>query len=93
MTPASIALLAFYMAISIADVLTTERVMRKGGREANPVMRWLMERLGRGGAYAVKLVVALGVGIVGAIIAPPALVLLNATGCWVVWHNWRAVND
>lgn len=91
MTPAAIALLVFYMAISIADILTTERVIRKGGREANPVMRWLMEQLGRGGAYAVKMVVALGVGIVGAVLAPPALVLLNAMGCWVVWHNWRVV--
>lgn len=41
-------LLVFYMAISIADILTTERVIRNGGREANPVMRWLMEHLGRG---------------------------------------------
>lgn len=57
MTPALIA----YAVAQIADVLTTVRALRRGGVEANPVIRWLMDRLGRYGWIVVKLVVAGGI--------------------------------
>lgn len=105
MSLTAIAPFAFYMAISIADIVTTERAIRHGAREANPVMRWLMEQIGRDGAYAVKLVVAAAIGVAAMIYVPQALAmgglmaigtvlgvgLFLGSGCWVVWHNWNEV--
>lgn len=47
-----IALLIF-AALQVADSVLTVLVINGGGRELNPVMRWLMERLGMIPALAV----------------------------------------
>ncbi|MCK9513573.1 MAG: DUF5658 family protein [Pigmentiphaga sp.] len=57
MTPALIA----YALAQIADVLTTLRALRRGGIEANPVIRWMMGRLGRYGWVVVKLAITAGI--------------------------------
>ena len=42
----SYALLAFLILLQIVDVFTTRRILLAGGRELNPVMRWLVRKLG-----------------------------------------------
>ena len=85
MTPALIA----YALAQIADVLTTLRALRRGGIEANPVIRWLMDRLGHGW-IVVKLALAGGI----------AAWAWQAGAAWAVWlvaavtglvalNNWR----
>jgi len=34
--------------LGLADVVTTALVLDRGGKEANPLMRWLMDKLGNG---------------------------------------------
>ena len=42
----SYALLAFLAALQAADIWTTWRILLAGGRELNPVMRWLIREFG-----------------------------------------------
>ena len=79
------------LAAQIADVVTTNRVLAKGGRELNPVMRWIMDKTGDQWAV-VKVVLALIVAVV-----------LWASGmAWAIWIitaltwavallNWRTL--
>lgn len=39
-------LIAYIMA-NLADIVSTNKVLRRGGRELNPVMRWAMEKFGK----------------------------------------------
>lgn len=47
MTPTLLAAIAL-MAASLADAATTVAALGRGAREANPVIRWLMDKLGPG---------------------------------------------
>ena len=38
--------LAIFAALQVADVTLTTLILRRGGRELNPVMRWLMDKVG-----------------------------------------------
>lgn len=38
--------LAIFAALQVADVTLTTLILRRGGRELNPAMRWLMDKLG-----------------------------------------------
>ena len=53
-----IALLIF-AALQVADSVLTVLVINGGGRELNPVMRWLMDRLGVAPALAVAKAAAI----------------------------------
>lgn len=71
MTP----LMILFIALNVADAVLTERILRKGGRELNPVMRWAMEKigvipaLGIGKAVAVALVAVFAQEVMEAMIA------------------------
>ncbi|MDY7116606.1 DUF5658 family protein [Halomonas sp. SSL-5] len=47
MTPTLIAAVTMALA-ALADTVTTVGALRRGAREANPVLRWLMDKLGPG---------------------------------------------
>ena len=49
------ALIAYALA-QIADIVTTLRALRRGGVEANPLLRWIMESVGGSGWIVFKLV-------------------------------------
>ena len=53
--------LILFAALQAVDVTLTALVLRKGGRELNPIMRWFMARLGMIPGLAVPKVIALGV--------------------------------
>lgn len=42
------AMIVLYAVVQFADVVTTLRALRKGAREANPIIDWLMQKLGFG---------------------------------------------
>jgi hypothetical protein len=42
----TLALLILVIALQIVDVVTTVIILRRGGRELNPVLNWLMGKVG-----------------------------------------------
>ena len=89
-------LVALFVALQVADVVLTVAILRRGGRELNPVARRFMAALGIvGGALALKAVVA----------AVVALCLLELSRTWqlgllglfnvvyvgIVFHNARVL--
>lgn len=78
--------------LQVGDVVTTNRVLARGGREANPIMAWVMARLG--GYWwlsKVAIILLLGVALWQMPAYPATLILigLNALYLWVIWHNAR----
>jgi hypothetical protein len=81
-------------ALQAFDGWTTYRILKAGGVERNPVMLWLMERIGTYPALlATKM---LAVALVWVIALAPmdtrlrflALSVLCAVYAWVAWNNW-----
>ena len=55
-----VALLFIFILLQIADSLTTVHILKNGGREANPFMAWLFDKLTvAGGLSLLKVVVIL----------------------------------
>lgn len=53
--------LILFAALQAVDVTLTVLVLRKGGRELNPIMRWFMDRLGMIPGLAAPKVIAIGI--------------------------------
>ena len=79
------------LAVQIADVWTTNRILERGGRELNPFIRWIMDKTGdQWPFFKVTAALALAAAIwlygefwtVWLITAPTALIALN---------NWRVL--
>ena len=51
-----VALLFIFILLQIADSLTTVHILKNGGREANPFMNWLFDKIGIPAALAVMKV-------------------------------------
>lgn len=81
------------MAIAqLADVLTTIRVLRAGGREMNPVIAWMMESLGGAGWIVAKLALAAGATWLLWSAGYPQLIWIAAgLVALVALRNWRQV--
>ena len=48
--------LALFVALQVADIVTTLPILNSGGRELNPVVKWFIVRLGPvSGLVAIKL--------------------------------------
>ena len=56
-----VALIALGIAC-LADIITTERALRRGGREANPVVAWFMRKLGGRGWIIAKALLTAAAG-------------------------------
>ena len=79
--------------LQIADVWTTNRVIANGGREDNPALAWIMERLG-GAWWLAKLAIAGAAVYILYRLGPQPIAIgtaavLVAAYAWVVRHNWR----
>ena len=84
-----VALLAFGLTQG-ADVITTIRFMRRGGREMNPLLRRAMTRLGRYGWILVKAGGAgLAVAVIPAYGAIWMLWVLTGLTALIAWRNTR----
>jgi hypothetical protein len=85
----SVVLFALVMALQAADAFLTWRVLRAGGRELNPVVRFLIDRFGTiRGLVLAKLVLVAAAGL---FLRDHLLILLaiSALYVWVVYHNWQ----
>lgn len=58
------ALYVLFALLVAADGWTTWRIMKGGGKELNPVMRWLFARLGLEPAIIASRVLALVLGVI-----------------------------
>ena len=57
-----VALLFLFILFQIADCLTTVHILKDGGREANPFMNWLFDKVGVPAALiGMKLIVLIAV--------------------------------
>ncbi len=88
-----LALFLAFVLLQALDAYTTYRDLQLPGRfEANPVMRWLMIKLGVLPALvAVKILVALLIGwfVYGADLTPMYLIIADLLYGGVVINNWR----
>lgn len=85
-------LFALLALLQAGDWLTTARALAHGKREGNPLMRWLIERIGLHPALALKTAFVLAIGwmlVREGLVIP--LALICAIYAWVCWHNWRIV--
>ena len=77
-----------YLLLQVADTFTTIKALARGGREANPVVAFMMRRFGKHGWVVVKGAVGLAAGVIlletGAVLM---LWLLCAAYFWVVINN------
>lgn len=91
----SMMLLGKLIVLQVLDLVLTVKVLNQGGREMNPVIAWLILRVGPVlGIAAAKLpLLAIGIWLVARPMAwtPHLLGLLCAVFAWVCWHNWRAL--
>lgn len=88
-------LLALLVILQYYDGLTTYRLLSKGGRELNPVVRWFINRFGlRNGLLLVKGNIALLIlwtTLVG-IMPMGMLAALCLLYIWVVYHNFTELS-
>jgi len=89
-------LLGTLIVLQIADYWTTMKVLRQGGHENNPVVAWIMQRLGVVAGLALVKVFAMGVAavVIYYLGGDYASALLGA-GCmlyaWIVLDNYRQI--
>ena len=55
-----VALLFLFILLQIADCLTTVHILKQGGREANPVLAWLFDKVGMIPSLVVMKLLAIG---------------------------------
>lgn len=82
--------IAFWLA-QIADVLTTRAFLEKGIPEANPIWRWMQDRIGDKW-WAPRLVVAgglaAGLQLAFGTILPVAVIAVGIFGV-AIWNAWQ----
>lgn len=84
-----VVLFVLVVALQAADGFLTWRVLRAGGRELNPLVRFLIDRLGTvPGLALAKLFLVVMVWLY---LRDQVLILLAiaALYAWVVRHNWQ----
>ncbi len=81
-------LFLIFVLLQVADVRTTDKALLNGAIEANPVVRWVMGKLGDRW-WLVKLLPLAGGVVLLVHQAWVALLVLNLIFGFVVWHNHR----
>ena len=81
-------LLAFLtIALMIADISLTAKILTKGGRELNPLMKWCMDKLGESWMMP-KVIITMG--IVAVLFTMPSSLPLTVVcvihACIVLWN-------
>lgn len=87
-----IALSILLIALNVLDWMLTCAVIENGGRELNPVMRWVINHWGYWPMLAVKLVLMAGAIAACAYTALPWLLIPPCLFfAWVCVSNWRVL--
>lgn len=88
MTPQCMFLFVLIVVLQAADAYLTWRILGTGGRELNPVMRLLMDRIGiMPGLLVAKVVLSATIDIF-LYDQPPLLVLIAVLYGCVIVNNW-----
>lgn len=78
-----------FSVLQFADYEMTSGILKRGGHELNPLVRWLIARLGNAGLVLAKLIAV----AVGYVLASHGETALLAAGCalstGIVGWNWR----
>ena len=79
---------AVFIALAIADARLTWLILRGGnGRELNPVIRWLIEKLGLVPALVVKTVALVAIGFYSP--ESTLMVLIGIYSAVVLWNFYQ----
>ena len=86
--PLNLILASFLSCLIVADGVLTYEILRRGGRELNPVLRWLFEKIGVAEGIVLSRLVLLIIFIVAIQNSPVWLfVVFNIFYAFVVAHN------
>ncbi len=81
--------------LQVFDGAVTYQILKSGGKEANPVVLWAIERIGAKNALiaakAFAVCLAWALVAIGGDLALVALVLLTVFYGWVAYHNWKVL--
>lgn len=92
-TAAYLGLLALLLGL-VGDAISTIRVLNRGGRELNPFMRWVFDRMGVVKGFVIaKLMIASAatIAVIYALPHPVALIVWPLAGAhfWVYRRNMK----
>jgi len=75
------------IALMVADIYLTNKILAKGGKELNPLMKWCMDKLGENWMMP-KVVVTLGILAVFFTFpsSVPLIAICVAQGAIVLWN-------
>lgn len=86
------ALLILFTLLQLADVWTTLEVLKRGGREANPIVRYFIEHYGAKEALiGLKVALAVFLAAVWPHVTWQLLAGLNVFFALVVWSNYEVM--
>ncbi len=95
--PTMVVLFAVLVVLNVADVWLTNEVLRRGGSEMNPIVRWLMDKLGREVGMILPKAVMLAVlgygsfsGTGNPVVVIGGLGLAVAAYVYAAIHNYRS---
>ncbi len=84
----NIILASFLCCLVIADGILTHEILYRGGKELNPVMRWVFEQIGVVEGLVISRMVLLLIFIAAVQSMPTwGFVMLNVLYAFVVAHN------
>ena len=87
-----LALLILFGFLQVADGYTTYKLLSNGGRELNPVMRWVMDKLGM--VQGLVLMKLLTIGLVAAAFSEALTFWLCVLYiCVVGWNTYNLLKD
>ena len=87
-------LLAIFIALQAGDFYTTYTILKnRTGREANPILRWVFEKIGFTAGLAIFKGLAVAVGVYAAQFWSGYYVLIPAVALysWVVYNNYKVL--
>ena len=94
---AMVALVALFVLLQVLDAVSTVLALRHGATEANPVLRWLMGRLGVPVALVLGKLLMLALMVLSVLWHewPPewAWAAMDALYLWVLANNVRHIPD
>lgn len=83
-----VALLFIFILLQIADCLTTVHILKQGGREANPFMNWLFNKIGVIASLVIMKLIVIGVMILAWNVYA-TLVGLMIYICVIAWNSYQ----
>jgi hypothetical protein len=85
------AFLLIFFLLQIADIWTTDRALKMGKREANPLLNWLFQRFDPVGTMVVMKVAA--TWLLWYADMYPITIGACALYVWVVIRDWKVIQD